>query len=1121
MSQVAACKSPLVKKLVVFLFPVLLAACGGGNNDAAQGGELANPPTPTTGEWQLVWEDDFDGEALNPLNWEVQVGDGSSYGIPGWGNNERQYYTAENLSLADGLLTIEARSEDQGYDYTSGRIRTQGLVDFTYGRVEGRMKLPKGQGLWSAFWMLGSDATAYGTWAARGEIDIVEYFLSGSFGSSVHFGGVAPGNTSVSGIFDEFDVGNEFHTYAVEWDAERIRFFIDGENFYTVTSATYWNYYYKSLGEGFVVGDESAPFDRDQHILLNLAVGGNLPGDPDATTVFPAQMQVDYVRVYECPVNTATGTGCAGSIDPVNYYIDFEVPAQAPVISSYELYSDGPSTLFDETELYRDLTISAYTAEGALSWTEVPDENGELVLDIVTSGGGNVALADANEGSTFRLVNMGDTTNPLSSAEFKFSAKVISSETDSQGRIQFKLDSGFPDVAFYEMSIGDLPQDQWGTVSIRLSDILSGGQGAYGGGPADVNALVNLFVVELTGAAHIQIADLALVCGAPGFCGIEQVAVNPLVIFDNAVGDAWTRGIIGYDTTVDGDYDVAQGNHVSWEIRDSGEEGYEQVIRTTFSDGLASGGVTFIGADSGVDINPWAAGELVFDVRVVSTPNDAPQELIYKLDGPELATTTGERSLGELTVGEWNTFRVPVATLAAYGLDITNVSAFVLFPTFGGQDVVYEWDNVRIETTVTPQPAAAGEIFTSSFEDLTPVAEAEGASIGSGWLTFVSVLGAEGYAYNDGAPFAAPNGGLISQIDVVDGNQVLNVYSDYGNADGQGKGMVTSVFQEYVIGETISGDLVFTFEAYRPEGGLAEGATASAFMTVLDPENNYNLVVQEVLVLNSTLSGEFQTFTVTLPQGSPGLESGLLLQFGFRSETIDYAGTGVLYDNIRLTVDSASGDDEDAGGDDGGDGGGNEPPAAASFEFTADFEAADETAGTIPGWNFFGSDVNGGYGPFAAPNGTGSVANIEGGQGGTEQGDLYLNVFSDYNNGNGNAGPVTAAVFREFTIVASDAGTYRMSVDAKRNDSGPIAAPSIGNVFVKRLDPANGYATVFEENVDVVEISQSEWTTLTIDFTVEASQAGQLIQFGFFNSVQGYAPSSVLYDNVSVSRAAQ
>ncbi|NCF33174.1 MAG: family 16 glycosylhydrolase, partial [Proteobacteria bacterium] len=172
MSQVAACKSPLVKKLVVFLFPVLLAACGGGNNDAAQGGELANPPTPTTGEWQLVWEDDFDGEALNPLNWEVQIGDGSSYGIPGWGNNERQYYTAENLSLADGLLTIEARSEDQGYDYTSGRIRTQGLVDFTYGRVEGRMKLPKGQGLWSAFWMLGSDATAYGTWAARGEIDI-------------------------------------------------------------------------------------------------------------------------------------------------------------------------------------------------------------------------------------------------------------------------------------------------------------------------------------------------------------------------------------------------------------------------------------------------------------------------------------------------------------------------------------------------------------------------------------------------------------------------------------------------------------------------------------------------------------------------------------------------------------------------------------------------------------------------------------------------------------------------------------------------------------------------------------------------------------------------------------
>ena len=175
---------------------ILLSGCGGGNSDAAQGGSLANPPPPTSGSWELVWEDTFDGDALDTGNWDVQTGNGVEEGIPGWGNNELQYYQEDNVTVADGLLTIEARAEapNPGFNYTSGRIRTQGKVDFTFGRVEARIKVPSGQGLWSAFWLLGSDPAVYGDWPARGEIDILEKYLPGFFSSAVHYGSYFPQN---------------------------------------------------------------------------------------------------------------------------------------------------------------------------------------------------------------------------------------------------------------------------------------------------------------------------------------------------------------------------------------------------------------------------------------------------------------------------------------------------------------------------------------------------------------------------------------------------------------------------------------------------------------------------------------------------------------------------------------------------------------------------------------------------------------------------------------------------------------------------------------------------------------------------------------------------------------
>lgn len=251
-----------------------------------------NDPVTAGGPMTLVWSEEFDGAALDPDVWLTQTGDGTAEGIPGWGNNELQYYQADNAQLIDGKLVIEARREAvNGFEYTSARITTQDRMAFRYGRIEASIRLPGGQGLWPAFWLLSQDSP-YGSWAATGEIDVMEATNLGVGGKNtifgtIHFGGEFPDN-EFTGVQQEVpgDAQAEFHQYALEWDPAEMRWYIDGvmyrmENSWFSTAAPY-----------------PAPFDQAFHILLNVAVGGNLPGSPDGTTVFPVTMEVDYVRVY-------------------------------------------------------------------------------------------------------------------------------------------------------------------------------------------------------------------------------------------------------------------------------------------------------------------------------------------------------------------------------------------------------------------------------------------------------------------------------------------------------------------------------------------------------------------------------------------------------------------------------------------------------------------------------------------------------------------------------------------------------------------------------------------------------------------------------------------------------
>jgi beta-glucanase (GH16 family) len=241
----------------------------------------------------LVWSDEFDGTEVDLSKWTFQLGDGSEVGLPsGWGNNELQYYRAENATVSGGYLIVTAKEESfGGLDYTSTRMRSLDKGDWTFGRMEVRARMPIGQGLWPAFWMLPSDSSIYGTWAASGEIDIVEYLGSEPERvlGTIHYGGSYPANvwSSSDYILSSGTFNDDFHVFAVEWEHGEIRWYVDG-----IRYATRTNWY--STGGPF-----PAPFDIDFHLLLNLAVGGNLPGPPDATTVFPQEYVIDYVRVYQ------------------------------------------------------------------------------------------------------------------------------------------------------------------------------------------------------------------------------------------------------------------------------------------------------------------------------------------------------------------------------------------------------------------------------------------------------------------------------------------------------------------------------------------------------------------------------------------------------------------------------------------------------------------------------------------------------------------------------------------------------------------------------------------------------------------------------------------------------
>lgn len=296
---------------------------------------VATAPLEGAG-WELVWADEFEGEALDRTRWTPEVS------CWGGGNNERQCYTdrPENIAVENGLLLLKARKERftgparppeiaenpnprLTQAYTSGKVRTIGKYAWRYGRIEVRAKVPPGQGTWPAVWMMPDDP-AYGPWPRSGEIDILEAVNIGAKCkaceggrvenrtiSALHFGDFAPKNRFVdsrTALLDLALPSEDFHVYAVEWGEGLIRFLVDDRVHLTVT-ADQW-----STAAPAAKGNPTAPFDQPFYIMANLAVGGRLSEENNAKGLaaksFPAQFAIDWIRVYRCGSDPGTGRAC-------------------------------------------------------------------------------------------------------------------------------------------------------------------------------------------------------------------------------------------------------------------------------------------------------------------------------------------------------------------------------------------------------------------------------------------------------------------------------------------------------------------------------------------------------------------------------------------------------------------------------------------------------------------------------------------------------------------------------------------------------------------------------------------------------------------------------------------
>ncbi len=363
-----------------------------------------------------VWQDEFSGTSLDTSKWSYQTGNGFTAGtdyVAGWGNNELEYYTdrASNVSVQGGNLVITARKEKitgptgsttGTFDWTSGRVRTAGKLSRAYGKFEIRAKFPRGKGFWPAIWMLPEEPSPYASWAANGEIDIAEGWGSKptEVAHTIHYGGVWPNNVYSGKTASYPNAGSmdQWHTYTLQWTPGKIQWLIDGQ--VTSEKTQWWSAKNNPPSSDADLNAWPAPFDRPFYLLLNLAVGGNFDGNPDATTPDQGQMLVDYVRVY----GMQNETGSAGPRPDMTY--PWTPKPARPALSDGNLVYNGSFDWADTDPRVTPDTTSLSGAANSKFWTlytsdgqvTLSNDAGALKADVTTAGSVNYAVQVRQDG---------------------------------------------------------------------------------------------------------------------------------------------------------------------------------------------------------------------------------------------------------------------------------------------------------------------------------------------------------------------------------------------------------------------------------------------------------------------------------------------------------------------------------------------------------------------------------------------------------------------------------------------------------------------------------------------------------------------------------------------------
>ncbi len=735
-------------RLAAAIAVTTLVGCGGSATTKSDFTKV-DPAQPVS-DWEMVWSDEFDGSAVDTAKWNYEIN------CSGGGNNEKQCYTdsEQNAFISDGVLNIVALPAEEGAEkpYTSARLNTRYKADFKYGRIEMRAKLPTGQGSWPAFWMMPTD-DVYGTWPKSGEIDIMEAVnlkaatADGGVESHVygtlHYGRDWPNNLSTGKEYalpDGANPADDFHTYAVEWQEGEIRWYVDDYLYATQRQSTVrynskdepvglshrgWFAEYFDQGSGELTTHwDSAPFDQDFFIILNLAVGGDWPEnvnelgiDADAFTDGQA-FQVDYVRVYQCVQDPDTGKGCETVRAGYDSYDDALLEGQAPIPSPPSTGVPQNLTIFGGTP---NPNWPAWDCCGGSTPGLVADADRGDVYEFVVGASPTVNgfisrsefISDPNGQAT-----PFDASPIIEAGAISFDMKIVSAPSNPDSTWLFKVESNNAttavELALTANADGTVPVvGEWQSYSFPLQALADAG--------LDVSAIdvVMIFPAWGTGEGAVYQVDNVQIAQ-------DGISYPELVLFEDEQNLAWPL------------WDCCAGSTPTEEMDDEAHGAVAQ-----FTIGASPTVMGFITrTDAGGAGEPFDAsailenGVVQFEMKVVDAPSNPDSSWLFKIESNnaaeavELALTDSEEGVAPVT-GEWQTYTFKLSDLAAAGLDVSGIDVVMIFPAWGtGDGAVYRVDNAKIYYPDAPTGNAAGNLtlFDDTVADMWSIWDCCGGS---------------------------------------------------------------------------------------------------------------------------------------------------------------------------------------------------------------------------------------------------------------------------------------------------------------------------------------------------------------------------------------------------------